>query len=335
MAKYPRDLKYGVIHDCSTGAPAPFVVPNTAAPSVKAIVFVHGILSDHTTYAMCYFALAVERPDWRFYYVDYNYNEPIADNGQYLATALRQHFNDSDRVVIVAHSMGGIVARYACLSHPLPFVRTLFLLGSPNHGAFRTSSLGILAQMTRGVVGKLWGVRPKKVGIFDLTRVDGILGPLLKHEARTGHIDYVTIPGRYFHKERGFFAHSSVDMWRVIFGGLDVGSELVRAFLPLLSIKMQRAHDGIVEETSNQLVPDDDEQASEKLMSFRRPGGTPATYAHVRAVPAKKLMHVQITGSDFVISIIDEILDEPCLDTWIPTARGRYARAMKVQDRDF
>lgn len=332
MAKYPRDLKHGIIHDCSTGNPA---VPTIGTPPVKAIVFVHGILSDHTTYAACYFALAVERPDWRFYYVDYNYNEPIADNGGYLAIALLDHFKGSDHVVIIAHSMGGIVSRYACLSRPLPFVRTLFLLASPNHGAFRTSSLGVLAQMTRGAVGKLWGVRPKKVGIFDLTSVDDILGPIIKHEARTNHIDYVTIPGRYFHKQRGFFDHTSVDLWRVIFGGLDVGFELVRAFLPLLSIKMQRPHDGIVEEVSNQLVPDDDDQESEKLLSFRRPAKSPATYAHVRTSPAKKLMHVQITGSDFVISIIDEILDEPSLDTWIPIARRRYARAMKIQDREF
>jgi pimeloyl-ACP methyl ester carboxylesterase len=334
MAKIDRDLRRGVIHEWATGAPAAFANQNAAA-GIKAVLFVHGILSDHTTYATCQAELAIARPDWHFYYVDYDYNEPIADNGRYLATALRQHFNDADRVVVVAHSMGGIVARYACLSQTLPFVRTMFLLGTPNHGAFRTSTLGILAQMTRGVVGELWGVRPKKVGIFDLTRVDKILAPLLKHAARTEHIDYVTIPGRYFHKERGFFDHNSLDVWRAIFGGLDVGFELVRAFFPLLSINMQRAHDGIVEEASNQLVPDADEQRSEKRKNVRRPAGAAATYAHVLADPANKLMHVQITGSEFVISIIDEILDEPQLDAWIPTARERYAPVMKIQDRDI
>jgi len=45
-------------------------------------------------------------------------------------------------------------------------------------------------------------------------------------------------------------------------------------------------------------------------------------------------MHVQLTGSDFVISIIDEIIDEPRLDTWIPTARERYYPVMDVKDRD-
>jgi pimeloyl-ACP methyl ester carboxylesterase len=331
MAKIERDLKRGVIHDWLTGAPAPFADQNAAA-AVKAVLFDHGIHSDHTTYTTCQAELAIARPDWGFYYVDYDYNEPIADNGRHLAAALRQHFNDADRVVLVTHSMGGIVARYACLSQKLPFARTMFLLGTPNHGAFRTSTLGILAQMTRGVVGQLWGVRPKKVGIFDLTRVDDILAPLLKHSTRTDHIDYVTIPGRYFYKERGFLEHNSVDVWRAIFGGLDVGFELVRAFFPLLSINMQRAHDGIVEEASNQLVPD--EQISEKRKNVRRPAGAAATYAHVQADPATKLMHVQITGSDFVISIIDEILDEPRLDAWIPTARERYAPVMKIQDRD-
>jgi hypothetical protein len=105
---------------------------------------------------------------------------------------------------------------------------------------------------------------------------------------------------------------------------------LVRAFLPLLSIRMERPHDGIAEEVSNQL---NRAGQNEKRKSVRRPVQVPATYAHITADPAEKLMHVQITGSDFVISIIDEIIDEPCLDTWIAPAWERYAPVMLVRDR--
>ncbi|MGY3347206.1 pimeloyl-ACP methyl ester carboxylesterase [Bradyrhizobium sp. USDA 4459] len=340
MPKIPRDLRSGVIHEWSTGGPVPLAVKHAGSP-IKAVLFVHGILSDHTTYANCQAKLVVGRPNWRFYYVDYDFNEPIADNGRHLAKALREHFNDADHVVVVAHSMGGVVARYACLSQKLPFVRTLFLLGTPNQGAFRTATLTILAQMSGGVIGQLWGVRPKKVGVFDLTRVDRILRPLLDNSAHTDHIDYVTIPGRYFYRGRGFFEHDSSNIWRVIFGGLDVGLELVRAFLPLLSINMQRAHDGIVEEVSNQLMPEkvpqpDSERRlrSEKRKSLRRPPPAPATYAHVVADAADDLMHVQLTGSEFVISIINEIIEEPSLDIWMPAARVRYGEAVDILDRD-
>jgi pimeloyl-ACP methyl ester carboxylesterase len=71
MPKIPRDLRSSVIRDWSTGAPAP-LANQYAGASIKAVVFVHGILSDHTTYANCHAKLAIGRLDWKFYYVDYD-----------------------------------------------------------------------------------------------------------------------------------------------------------------------------------------------------------------------------------------------------------------------
>src|SRR5215472_17961543 len=141
-----------------------------------------------------------------------------------------------------------------------PFIRMLFLLATPNHGAFRTSSLGVLAQMTRAITGTIWGIRPRKVGILDLTRVTKIMAPYIENLRRTDHIDYISVPGRYFHVQRGIFDHSLSDSWKVIFGGLDVGFDIARGLLPLFSIKLERAHDGIVEEASNSLIPEKSER---------------------------------------------------------------------------
>jgi pimeloyl-ACP methyl ester carboxylesterase len=333
MTDISRDLRLGNIHDWATGEIR--TISDEESPPTSAIVFIHGILSDHRTFDKCHAKLSKTMTGWRFFYVDYDYHEPLAVNGNYLAQTLREQFIDEDRVVVIAHSMGGLLTRLACLSRDLPFMRAAFLLGTPNHGAFRTSALSIAAQMTLGSVRLLWGLRPKKVGIIDLTRVDHILEPHLEMAERTDHIDYVTVPGMYFHAQRGIMNHPASETLVVIFGSLDVGFDLIRGLLPLLSINMQRPHDGIVEEASNRLTHDRPEQRSEKRGSVRRAKNEPATYAHLQPDSARELLHVQITRDDFVIQMIKEILDESTLNDWIEPARAKHKKVMAVYDRDY
>jgi pimeloyl-ACP methyl ester carboxylesterase len=335
MSKLPRDMDQSVLHDWVTTD----IRPLGKAPPVKAIVFIHGIISDHTRFERCQAELAKTKTDWRFFYVDYDYHAPLDDNGAHFSAALRTHFRDEDHVVVIAHSMGGLVARLACLRQQLPFVRAVFLLATPNNGAFRTSSLGILAEMTRAITGKIWGIRPRKVGIFDLTRVAAIMAPHLKDEnvKWTEDIDYVSIPGRYFHAQRGVLDHSLADSWKVIFGGLDAGFELARAFLPLFSIKLDRAHDGIVEEASNSLLPEEAERKSEKNSSIRRyrNGAGRITYAHLRPDSAIELVHVQVPDNDFIINVIGDIIDAATLEAWHHNGFKKYQAVLLMYDRDY
>ena len=74
-------------------------------------------------------------------YVHYNSGLHISDNGARLAALLEAHATDYGAIVIVAHSMGGLVARAALsaastLQHRWRgAVRALVTLGSPHQGA--------------------------------------------------------------------------------------------------------------------------------------------------------------------------------------------------------
>ncbi|MED5618793.1 esterase/lipase family protein [Ideonella sp. BN130291] len=78
-------------------------------------------------------------------YLHYNSGQHISHNGQALATALQQLVQawpqPVERLVIVGHSMGGLVARSACHSAEAAglgwrqVLRELVFLGTPHHGA--------------------------------------------------------------------------------------------------------------------------------------------------------------------------------------------------------
>lgn len=332
MSKVVRDLNQGALHEWDVVESAP-LDPNSP---VKAVIFIHGILSDHTRFRKCYAELSAARSGWRFFYVDYDYHAPLVDNGSNLAATLDLHFRPNDEIILVGHSMGGLLIRLACLLRYLPFVRMVFLLGTPNHGAFRTSSLGILMEMTRAITGKVWGLRPRKVGIFDLTRVTEIMKDHLGSAWRTASIDYVSIPGRYFHPQRGTLDHRLEDTWKIIFGGLDAGFELARAFLPILSIQLERAHDGIVEEASNSLIPEKPERPSEKKESNRRPydPGAHVTYAHIVPDSAVNLVHVEIPDDEWVISIVSDIIGAESLENWLVDGAAKYHDVVEIVDHN-
>lgn len=341
MSRVPRDMHFELLHTWPTGDTTP--PPKDHLP-VKAIVFVHGILSDHLRFATCQNGLAITKQDWLFYYVDYDYHAPLADNGKHLSHTLRRYFSAQDEVIVVAHSMGGLITRIACLSHHLPFVRKVFLLATPNHGAFRTSSLSTAAQMARELTQLIWGLRQKKVGIIDLTRVTEIMARYIRDAQHVQDIDYISIPGRYFHDERGRFDPDVPDIWKMAFGGMDAGFELARGLLPLFSVKLDRAHDGIVEEASNNLIPEEPSSAanlnlaartSEKWDSIRRARSDPRiTYAHLVPYSARELVHVNVPDDPFVIHVISDIIDAPSLSAWLHEPRERYRRELAVYYRN-
>jgi pimeloyl-ACP methyl ester carboxylesterase len=90
--------------------------------------------------------------DAHFYPFDWRLS--IADLGAQLAESVKR--DETNGVSLVAHSMGGLVAR-AALTHKLPEVKRLVMLGTPNFGSF------VPVQAVRAVYPVV-----RQVGLVDL-----------------------------------------------------------------------------------------------------------------------------------------------------------------------
>jgi pimeloyl-ACP methyl ester carboxylesterase len=122
----------------------------------RAVVFVHGLGCDETSWGnyserlwgrpgVSYGAQLAERLGYTPLFVRYNTGLRVADNGRALAALLEQFVASYpaplERLALVGHSMGGLVARSAC-HHALgdgrawpALVSDVFCLGSPHLGA--------------------------------------------------------------------------------------------------------------------------------------------------------------------------------------------------------
>jgi pimeloyl-ACP methyl ester carboxylesterase len=118
------------------------------APTGRIVVLVHGLcMSDqHWAHSQDGFGAALARDlGYTPLYVRYNTGLPIAGNGRQLAGLLESLLPAwpcaIERVTIVGHSMGGLVARSACLAAEESRhawrrqLRDLVFLGSPHQGA--------------------------------------------------------------------------------------------------------------------------------------------------------------------------------------------------------
>lgn len=293
------------------------------ARSARAVVFVHGIFSNHRTFASFHglFANDPRFLDFELYYYDYDFHMPLEDNGVSFADTLVDHFKPDDFVVIVAHSMGGLVSRLAILSQPLKFIRCLFLLGTPNLGAIRTAQLALLAQLVLESVRETCVVFVRKRGITDLTVADRILERHRNKANYADEIDYVTIPGLYFHSARSIWA-SGLDKSAKLFSALQVILGIWAAFSPLFAVKLSKPHDGVVEMVSNKLIPCSAGRESEKRDSINHQDTTPVTYAHVEVESCRKLTHVELQSDRDVFEAIAEIILVASREFVAPTDSG-------------
>src|SRR5262245_22444400 len=104
----------------ASATPSP--LPASAPPPVpanprQAIVFIHGIFSDHDTFQKMTAAFQVPAfSSWRLWWVDYDFHQSLETSGRQLADVLTTTLSGwtaQDRVVLICHSMGGLVARLA------------------------------------------------------------------------------------------------------------------------------------------------------------------------------------------------------------------------------
>jgi len=152
-------------------------VDGEATPALA--VFVHGLAEDDRSWGHRFGARL--RADFGFtpVYVRYNTGRHISDNGRELA-ALLSDLVDTwptlvDQIILVGHSMGGLVVRSAChygVDAPwTPVVTDAFYLGSPQTGA----SLERLVSKLGWALGHVAETRPyadlvnvRSAGIKDL-----------------------------------------------------------------------------------------------------------------------------------------------------------------------
>jgi pimeloyl-ACP methyl ester carboxylesterase len=284
----------------------------------KVLVFVHGIFSDHTTFLQLTNGLLEADEtlrDWGKFYYDYDFNRPILDNGCDLAKALGDAFPDrKSEITIVAHSMGGLVARAALLQKgDLGMVKRLVMLATPNHGTLQTARLGLIAHLLRETTGVLWTVFARSsTGILELTQPGKTLEPLITHEGveRTLKVEYVTIPAMSVNEESGWFDTSEGASTSL--GAFSVFLEIMNA-IPGIGTKLRLPNDGIVEALCVRL------SSIPGFFSERNPaiGGLPrGPYLHVEHKDYKKVDHVHVHRADRTIKLLAELLAAPELQAW-------------------
>lgn len=269
----------------------------------KAVVFVHGIVSDHTTFddARTHMGGDPRFASVEFHYFDYSYKEPMDENGRHLAESLRSAgFREGDDVAVVAHSMGGLVTRFAILSTPLHFVRIVFLIGTPNGGAVRLSQLSALMQLVHGATDQFFAIFPRWSGIPSLSNAAKLIETKRQSFGNALDIDYISIPGCYFHQDRNVWDVGH-HMSGVAFSAINA------AFLKVLGIRLERPHDGIVEESSNSLIKCT--RPTEKLDSYcGRRRGEPATYAHLTLAACNEVNHVQVHKQPEILATVCDLI---------------------------
>jgi pimeloyl-ACP methyl ester carboxylesterase len=124
-------------------------VARQESDSSRVAIFVHGLMCTETIWEMPdgtdYGARLAQDLGYTALYVRYNSGRAIAANGASLANALEVlvagYPTRLDEIVLVGHSMGGLVVRSACHAARmgghrwLPLVRRAIYLGTPHLGA--------------------------------------------------------------------------------------------------------------------------------------------------------------------------------------------------------
>lgn len=142
-------------HDGRAHAPAELAA-TLAAPTNALVIFVHGLATTEWCWQMhpapypdgaehTYASLLERDLGYTPFHVRYNTGQPILDSGRQLADLLEElvqvYPNPVARVVLVGHSMGGLVSRSAALiaadlGHAwVEHLSHIVCLGSPHHGA--------------------------------------------------------------------------------------------------------------------------------------------------------------------------------------------------------
>lgn len=176
-------------------------LPDDFAPERRTMLLIHGLEADACDLQR--FQEACRRSDIQFLYFDYPNDGPIAWSGD----RLRQQLNELSvqqpklRLVIVAHSMGGLVARYAleAADRSPAAVTHLFMLGTPNHGSRFAGAQSWLELLLAIPTGRFLGPELMRDGLneaADDLRPDSMFLKELNSRRRPAAVQYFSAIGR-------------------------------------------------------------------------------------------------------------------------------------------
>jgi triacylglycerol lipase len=135
------------------------------SPARRVVILVHGLMCTETVWRMPggedYGSLLARDAGFCPIYVRYNSGLPIAQSGASLSRALELFIEGypatPDEIVLVGHSMGGLVVRSAChaarleAARWLPLVRRAIYLGTPHLGTPLERVGRLVAKVLRAV----------------------------------------------------------------------------------------------------------------------------------------------------------------------------------------
>lgn len=295
---------------------------------MPAVVFIHGIRSDcDSTFRDIPKIFSRESDaqfeEWAVVPYEYDWTRSIATNASAFAEYLRilhGAINGQEPdIYVIAHSMGGLVARRAIFEGAHTLVRRLIMLGTPNFGAVTTAQLGLIGQPAVAGVSKFIGQYLRAEGVWDLTRIPKLFRDATYHQVDT---EYVTIPGTFFHDHRGFWERDNFEAANALFGTTYIATELLSAFKPLFRVTMTRPHDGIVEERSCSLFPARAGRWSEKDASLTGTDTSEKTYAHVTPPRCDEMTHSRLACDSEIAALVKELVLTPSISQWRAGRKG-------------
>jgi pimeloyl-ACP methyl ester carboxylesterase len=225
------------------------ISPHTAD---HAVVVLHGIRQTRDDIERPFAAtLAADAgSDAAVYAFGYDHTQHLNFSGTLLAQALAGIC--AKRIDLVGYSMGGLVARMAATDGIGPKVNTVITLATPNRGALSNAQLTTLGQLTKGIFSTLISpLAPRTNGVNDLTKVPELMQKRREDMDRTGLAPasrYASIPALYYNVDRSVFSF-----------GPSIQMGAVQAAIAAVNLKkrlvaMEKSHDGIVTEKSNDIT---------------------------------------------------------------------------------
>jgi pimeloyl-ACP methyl ester carboxylesterase len=279
----------------------------------RIVIFVHGIYSSHATFddLVTSFEGDPRFDGYDLAAYDYDWGEPILRSAERLRDILNGRAPADAEVTLVAHSMGGLVSRFALIGGDLPCVRRIFMLGTPNFGAFTARQLSVLWQTAVAVAARITPLFPRKAGLRDLTRPQTLYSKIAGDApsvpvARAAAVEYVTIPGLFYHDERRVTDPGEQNRALPFTAG-GLLFEAMNEF-PFSRIEIERPHDGVVEASSVTLRTDDPGRLSEKHAAIRQPAQRGRTYCHAVPDSMRQCAHMGIQGDVKVAKTIKGIM---------------------------
>lgn len=306
--------------------------PLAGTDGERAVIVLHGIRQTRDDVMPFAGHLARYARDTDVYVYGYDHTQALVANGTMLAETIASEVK-AKRVDLVAYSMGGLVARLAASDDQAAPIHTVVTIATPNHGSLSNAELTTLGQIGRSVFEFLSPFAPRCEGVKDLTRASDIMSArrdlLLARSKILGaepalNVRYASIPALFYHPDRNDFEF-----------GPSMALTAVQVALLTLRFKarldkMERPHDGIVTERSNDVVKQTSYNWSELHLAREGPNGEPAR-CHVVLDECRNQDHGTIIRVEDVAFLSWTVLD--CTDwrklkTWQPSLKNRINAAV-------